>query len=35
MYNNFGDLGVNLKELVDKYQTQAQVNHNINTIGTS
>jgi len=32
MYKNFGDLGIALKELADKYQAQAQINQNINTI---
>lgn len=33
MYNNFGDLGVNVKALVDEYQDKSKSNTNIQTIG--
>jgi hypothetical protein len=34
MYMNFGDLGVKVKELVDKYQVQTQNTQKVDTIGT-
>lgn len=33
MYNNFGDLGVNIKNMVDEYQDKSKLNTNIQTIG--
>lgn len=34
MYENFGDLGMNIKGMVDEFQQVAQSNQNIQTIGT-
>jgi hypothetical protein len=33
MHKNFGDLGIAIKELVDKFQEKAQVTQNITSIG--
>lgn len=35
MYENFGDLGMNIKRMVDDFQQIAKSNQNIQTIGTS
>ena len=32
MYNNYGDLGTEIKNLVDSFQEQSKMNHNIQTI---
>lgn len=34
MYENFGDLGMNIKRMVDDFQQIAKSNQNIQTIGT-
>lgn len=34
MYENFGDLGMNIKKMVDEFQQIARSNQNIQTIGT-
>lgn len=34
MYENFGDLGNNIKRMVDEFQHIAKSNQNIQTIGT-
>lgn len=33
MYENFGDLGMNIKRMVDEFQQVAKSNQNIQTIG--
>jgi len=33
MYENFGDLGMNIKRMVDEFQQIAKSNQNIQTIG--
>lgn len=33
MYENFGDIGMNIKRLVDEFQQVAKSNQNIQTIG--
>lgn len=33
MYENFGDLGLNIKQMVDDFQQIAKSNQNILTIG--
>lgn len=33
MYENFGDIGMNIKKLVDDFQQIAKSNQNIQTIG--
>lgn len=33
MYENFGDIGMNIKQLVDEFQQMAQSNQSIQTIG--
>lgn len=33
MYENFGDIGMNIKRLVDEFQHVAKSNQNIQTIG--
>lgn len=33
MYENFGDLGMNIKRMVDEFQHIAKSNQNIQTIG--
>ena len=33
MYENFGDIGMNIKRLVDKFQEMSKVNQKIQTIG--
>jgi hypothetical protein len=33
MYNNFGDLGISVKELVDDYQKKMQTHKNVQTLG--
>lgn len=35
MYENFGDIGMNIKKLVDDFQQIAKSNQNIQTIGSS
>lgn len=35
MYENFGDIGMNIKKLVDDFQQVAKSNQNIQTIGLS
>lgn len=35
MYENFGDIGMNIKKLVDDFQQVAKSNQNIQTIGSS
>lgn len=35
IYENFGDLGMNIKRMVDDFQQIAKSNQNIQTIGTS
>lgn len=34
MYDNFGDIGMNIKTLVDDFQQVAKSNQNIQTIGS-
>lgn len=34
MFENFGDLGMNIKRMVDEFQQVAKSNQNIQTIGT-
>lgn len=34
MYENFGDLGMNIKKMVDEFQQKAKSNQNIQTVGT-
>lgn len=33
MYENFGDIGMNIKRMVDEFQQLAKSNQNIQTIG--
>lgn len=33
MYENFGDIGMNIKKMVDDFQQVAKSNQNIQTIG--
>lgn len=33
MYENFGDIGMNIKRLVDEFQQVAKSNQNIQTVG--
>jgi len=33
MYENFGDIGMNIKKMVDDFQQAAKSNQNIQTIG--
>lgn len=33
MYENFGDIGMNIKNLVDEFQQVSKSNQNIQTIG--
>lgn len=33
MYENFGDIGMNIKQMVDEFQQIAKSNQNIQTIG--
>lgn len=33
MYENFGDIGMNIKQLVDEFQQISKSNQNIQTIG--
>ena len=33
MYENFGDIGLNIKRMVDEFQQVAKSNQNIQTIG--
>ncbi len=33
MFENFGDLGANIKKLVDEFQQKAQSNQNIQSLG--
>lgn len=33
MYENFGDLGMNIKKMVDEFQQKAKSNQNIQTLG--
>lgn len=33
MYENFGDIGMNIKRMVDEFQQIAKSNQNIQTIG--
>lgn len=33
MYENFGDIGMNIKQMVDEFQQIARSNQNIQTIG--
>lgn len=33
MYENFGDIGINIKRMVDDFQQVAKSNQNIQTIG--
>lgn len=33
MYENFGDIGINIKRMVDEFQQLARSNQNIQTIG--
>lgn len=33
MYENFGDIGMNIKRLVDEFQLVAKSNQNIQTVG--
>lgn len=33
MYENFGDLGANIKKMVDEFQSRAKSNQNIQTLG--
>lgn len=33
MYDNFGDIGMNIKRLVDEFQQVAKSNQNIQTVG--
>lgn len=33
MYENFGDIGMNIKQLVDEFQHISKSNQNIQTIG--
>lgn len=35
MYENFGDLGMNIKKMVDEFQQKAKSNQNIQTLGMS
>lgn len=35
MYENFGDIGMNIKRMVDDFQQVAKSNQNIQTIGSS
>jgi vacuolar protein sorting-associated protein 45 len=35
MYENFGDLGANIKKLVDEFQQKAKSNQNIQSLGQS
>lgn len=35
MYENFGDIGMNIKKMVDDFQHVAKSNQNIQTIGTT
>jgi len=35
MYENFGDIGMNIKKMVDDFQQIAKSNQNIQTIGGS
>ena len=32
MYNNYGDLGIEVKKLVDDFQEASKMNHNIQSI---
>ena len=32
MYNNYGDLGIEIKNLVDDFQEASKMNHNIQSI---
>lgn len=34
MYDNFGDIGMNIKKMVDDFQQVAKSNQNIQTIGS-
>ena len=34
MYENFGDLGMNIKKMVDEFQQVSKSNQNIQTLGT-
>ena len=34
MYENFGDIGMNIKKLVDEFQQVSKSNQNIQTIGS-
>lgn len=34
MYENFGDIGMNIKKMVDDFQQVAKSNQNIQTIGS-
>lgn len=33
MYENFGDLGMNIKKMVDEFQQKTKSNQNIQTLG--
>jgi vacuolar protein sorting-associated protein 45 len=33
MFENFGDLGMNIKRMVDEFQQKAKSNQNIQTLG--
>lgn len=35
MYENFGDLGANIKKLVDEFQLKSKSNQNIQSLGQS
>lgn len=35
MYENFGDIGMNIKRMVDDFQQVAKSNQNIQTVGTN
>lgn len=35
MYENFGDIGMNIKRMVDEFQQVAKSNQNIQTVGLS
>lgn len=34
MYENFGDIGMNIKKMVDDFQQIAKSNQNIQTVGS-